>query len=156
LHVKPQLEILFWLEEPRRLCRAIKRFARLALQINTGPMSQAQATRIAAATGFLAVGLGAFGAHGLKSVFAQNGMAHVWETAVFYHFIHVVMLFVLAERTPFRAVVWWSFLIGILLFSGSLYLLAATNVHWLGVITPFGGVSFLVGWGCLILKSSRA
>ncbi|HKI68310.1 MAG TPA: DUF423 domain-containing protein, partial [Verrucomicrobiae bacterium] len=79
----------------------------------------------------------------------------VWETAVFYHFIHAVMLFVLAERKPFPAVSWWSFLVGVVLFSGSLYLLAATNVHWLGAITPVGGVSFLVGWGSLIFKSSR-
>ena len=77
------------------------------------------AARIAATMGLLAVALGAFGAHALKALLAQNGMAHVWETAVFYHFIHAVMLFVLAERKLFPAVAWWSFLIGILLFSGS-------------------------------------
>ncbi|HTX22565.1 MAG TPA: DUF423 domain-containing protein [Candidatus Aquilonibacter sp.] len=117
-------------------------------------MNQTLATRIAAAAGFLAVASGAFGAHALKHRLAQNGMAGVWETAVFYHFIHAVMLFVLAERKPFPAVAWWSFLIGICFFSGSLYLLAATNVLWLGAITPIGGVSFLVGWGWLIFKSS--
>jgi uncharacterized membrane protein YgdD (TMEM256/DUF423 family) len=117
-------------------------------------MNSTLVTRIAATMGFLAVALGAFGAHGLKTLLAQNGMTHVWETAVFYHFIHTVMLFVLAERKPFPAVAWWSFLIGIFLFSGSLYLLAATDVHWLGAITPFGGVSFLVGWVWLIFKSS--
>jgi uncharacterized membrane protein YgdD (TMEM256/DUF423 family) len=119
-------------------------------------MNQTLAARIAAATGFLAVALGAFGAPALKTLLAQNGMAHVWEMAAFYHFIHAVMLFVLAERKPFPAVAWWSFLTGIFLFSGSLYLLAATNAHWLGVITPFGGVSFLVGWAWLIFKSTRA
>jgi uncharacterized membrane protein YgdD (TMEM256/DUF423 family) len=118
-------------------------------------MNQALASRIAAAMGFLAVALGAFGAHGLKELFAQNGMAGVWEKAVFYHFIHAVMLFVLAERKPFPAVAWWSFLAGICLFSGSLYLLAVTNVLWLGAITPVGGVSFLVGWGWLVFKSAR-
>jgi len=117
-------------------------------------MNQTSATRIAAAAGFLAVAFGAFGAHALKHLLAQNGMAGVWETAVFYHFIHAVMLFVLAERKPFPAVAWWSFLIGIFFFSGSLYLLAATNVLWLGAITPIGGVSFLVGWGWLVFKSS--
>lgn len=117
-------------------------------------MNQTLATRIAAAMGLLAVALGAFGAHGLQTLLAQNGMAHVWETAVFYHFIHAVMLFVLAERKPFPAVAWWSFLVGIFFFSGSLYLLAATDVHWLGVITPFGGLSFLFGWAWLIFKSS--
>ncbi|HVU07314.1 MAG TPA: DUF423 domain-containing protein [Verrucomicrobiae bacterium] len=112
------------------------------------------ASRIAAAMGLLAVALGAFGAHGMKDLLAQNGMAHVWETAVFYHFIHTVMLFVLAERKSFPKVAWWGFLIGILLFSGSLYLLAATNARWLSAITPFGGVSFIVGWIGLIFKSS--
>ena len=118
-------------------------------------MNQTLAVRIAAAMGFLAVALGAFGAHGLKELFAQNGMAGVWEKAVFYHFIHAVMLFVLAERKPFPAVAWWGFLIGIFLFCGSLYLLAVTNAHWLGAVTPFGGVSFLVGWGCLALHAAR-
>jgi uncharacterized membrane protein YgdD (TMEM256/DUF423 family) len=118
-------------------------------------MNQTLATRIAAAIGFLAVALGAFGAHGLKDLLAQNGMADIWETAVFYHFIHAVMLFVLAERKPFPAVSWWSFLIGIFFFSGSLYLLAVTNVLWLGAVTPIGGVSFLLGWGWLVFKSVR-
>jgi len=118
-------------------------------------MNQTLASRVAATMGFLAVALGAFGAHGLKELFAQNGMAGVWEKAVFYHFIHAVMLFVLAERKPFPAVAWWSFLIGIIFFSGSLYLLAVTNVLWLGAVTPVGGVSFLVGWACLVFKSAR-
>ena len=107
------------------------------------------ATRIAAILGFLAVALGAFGAHGLKELLAQNGATSIWEKAVFYHFIHAVMLFVLADRQPFPKVAWWSFFIGILFFSGSLYLLAVMNVRWLGAITPFGGVSFLVGWASL-------
>jgi uncharacterized membrane protein YgdD (TMEM256/DUF423 family) len=118
-------------------------------------MNQTLATRIAAATGFLAVALGAFGAHGLKALLAQNGMAAIWEKAVFYHFIHGVMLFVLAERKPFPTVTWWSFLTGICFFSGSLYLLALTNALWLGAITPIGGLSFLFGWTWLVLKPSR-
>ena len=118
-------------------------------------MSSMLATRNAAAMGLLAVVLGAFGAHGLKDLLAQNGTAGIWEQAVFYHFIHAVMLFVLAERKPFPAAAWWSFLIGIFSFSGSLYLLAVTNTHWLGAITPIGGVSFLVGWTCLIISAGR-
>jgi uncharacterized membrane protein YgdD (TMEM256/DUF423 family) len=118
-------------------------------------MTSTLATRIAAATGLLAVALGAFGAHGLKELLAQNGTTAIWEKAVLYHFIHAVMLFVLAERKPFPAVAWWSFLSGIFFFSGSLYLLAVTNVHWLGAVTPLGGVSFLVGWAWLVFKSSR-
>ena len=117
-------------------------------------MNQTSATRIAAAAGFLAVALGAFGAHGLKTVLAQNGTAAIWGKAVFYHFIHAVMLFVLADRKPFPAVAWWSFLIGIFFFSGSLYLLAVTNALWLGAVTPVGGVSFLVGWAWLIVKAA--
>jgi uncharacterized membrane protein YgdD (TMEM256/DUF423 family) len=116
-------------------------------------MSITIALRVSAALGFLAVGLGAFGAHGLKHVLAQNQTAAIWEKAVFYHFIHVVMLFVLASRPRLPAGPWFAFLIGIVLFSGSLYVLAATNLKWLGAITPLGGVSFLVGWLWLAIKS---
>ena len=112
-------------------------------------------TRIAAATGFLAVALGAFGAHGLKDILAQNGTAAVWEKAVFYHFIHAVMLFLIAGRKPFAAGAWWSFLAGILIFSGSLYLLAVTNLKWLGAVTPVGGLSFLVGWAWLLASAGK-
>ncbi|HEV2327530.1 MAG TPA: DUF423 domain-containing protein [Verrucomicrobiae bacterium] len=102
--------------------------------------------------GFLAVILGAFGAHSIKTVLAQNGTAAIWEKAAFYHFIHAVMLFVVAGRKPFQAGPWWCFFIGIFLFSGSLYLLAATNILRLGAITPVGGVCFLVGWAWLLFK----
>lgn len=115
-------------------------------------MNSVTASRIAAVAGLLAVALGAFGAHGLRNILAQTHMADVWQKAVFYHFIHAVMLFVLADRKPFPTVAWWGFLAGIVIFSGSLYLLAATNVYWLGAITPVGGVSFLVGWTCLVLN----
>ena len=118
-------------------------------------MTPTLATRIAAAMGLLAVLLGAFGARGLKDLLVQNGTAALWEKAVFYHFIHAVMLFVLAERKTFPRVAWWSFLIGIFVFSGSLYLLAVTNAHWLGGVTPVGGVSFLFGWTCLIISAGR-
>jgi uncharacterized membrane protein YgdD (TMEM256/DUF423 family) len=102
--------------------------------------------RIAAASGALAVALGAFGAHGLQGLLAQNGTAAIWEKAVFYHFIHTVMLFALAQRQPLNAGPWWCFLAGIVIFSGSLYLLAVTNLRWLGIITPVGGASFITGW----------
>lgn len=101
--------------------------------------------------GFLAVALGAFGAHGLKDVLARNQTAAIWEKAVLYHFIHAVMLFIIAGRTPLHTGPWVSFLVGIVIFSGSLYVLAFTNVRWLGAITPFGGLSFLVGWAWLVL-----
>jgi uncharacterized membrane protein YgdD (TMEM256/DUF423 family) len=119
-------------------------------------MSGTAATRIAAATGFLAVALGAFGAHGLKDILAQNGTAAIWEKAVFYHFIHAVMLFLISGRKPFIAGAWWCFLAGIVIFSGSLYLLAVTNAHWFGAITPFGGASFLAGWACLFFNAAKS
>jgi uncharacterized membrane protein YgdD (TMEM256/DUF423 family) len=112
-------------------------------------------TRVAAAAGFLAVALGAFGAHGLKSILGQNGTTAVWEKAVFYHFVHAVMLFVIAGRKPFVAVSWWSFLMGIVIFSGSLYLLAVTNWRWLGAVTPVGGLSFLIGWAWLFCSGTK-
>ena len=109
-------------------------------------MNERTAARIAAVFGALAVGLGAFGAHGLKGILMRNDTAGIWQTAVFYHFIHAVMLYVLSGSRPTRYGPWYSFLAGILIFSGSLYVLALTNVRWLGAITPLGGVSFIVGW----------
>jgi uncharacterized membrane protein YgdD (TMEM256/DUF423 family) len=109
-------------------------------------------SRLAAITGLLAVVLGAFGAHGLKDLLGHNGTVAIWEKAVFYHFIHAVMLFILAERKNVPRLTWWSFFAGILIFSGSLYLLAVTDARWLGAITPIGGVAFIIGWVCLILK----
>ena len=96
--------------------------------------------------GALAVALGAFGAHSLRGLLEQNGRTAVWEKAVFYHFIHAVMLFVLAMRNPFPRVPWYCFLGGIVIFSGSLYALALTDIAKLGAITPIGGISFIVGW----------
>jgi uncharacterized membrane protein YgdD (TMEM256/DUF423 family) len=118
-------------------------------------MTNATALRISAAAGFLAVISGAFGAHGLKEILAQNGTTAIWEKAVFYHFIHAVMLFVIAGRKPFPAGAWWCFFAGIVIFSGSLYLLAFTNVKWLGAITPIGGVAFLAGWGWLFWERGK-
>src|SRR5215475_8883531 len=109
-------------------------------------MTNSTAVRIAAVFGLLGVILGAFGAHGLKEVLARNETATIWEKAVFYHLVHAVMLFILGGRVPLPSGPWLSFLAGIVLFSGSLYLLALTKIHWLGAITPFGGLSFLVGW----------
>ncbi len=118
-------------------------------------MTNSTALRIAGVLGFLAVALGAFGAHGLKDLLAQNGTAAIWEKAVLYHFVHAVMLFLIANRTPVQNGPWLSFLVGIVLFSGSLYLLAVTNLKWLGAITPFGGLSFLLGWAWLVFAPLR-
>jgi uncharacterized membrane protein YgdD (TMEM256/DUF423 family) len=115
-------------------------------------MNNSRAMRIAALMGLLAVALGAFGAHALRDVLARTPTsAALWEKAVFYHFIHAVMLFVLATRNPLPRLPWFSFLIGIILFSGSLYLYAATGARWLVALTPIGGVCFMVGWVCLLI-----
>lgn len=116
-------------------------------------MDTVLAGRIAAVLGALAVALGAFGAHGLKSTLARHGTEDHWQTAVFYHFIHAVVLLVLARQSPLRRGPWLCFVAGIALFSGSLYLLALTNARWLGLITPLGGLSLLAGWlwlACLL------
>src|SRR5262245_26625173 len=118
-------------------------------------MTNILAIRIAALMGFLAVAFGAFGAHGLKELLTQNGTVAIWEKAVLYHFIHTIMLFVLALRRPVPSGPWLSFLAGILIFSGSLYLLAVTNMKWLGAITPIGGLSFLAGWLWLLFSARR-
>ena len=114
-------------------------------------MTNSLAIRVAAALGVLAVALGAFGAHSLKPLLAENQTAAIWEKAVFYHFIHAVMLFILAGRAPLNLGPWLCFLLGIVIFSGSLYLLAVTNLRWLGAITPLGGISFIVGWVWLVI-----
>jgi uncharacterized membrane protein YgdD (TMEM256/DUF423 family) len=118
-------------------------------------MTAAQALRITAISGFLAVALGAFGAHGLKDILLQNGRVANWETAVLYHLVHTVVMLFITQRTPFKACQWWAFFAGILIFSGSLYILALTNMKWLGAITPFGGVSLLVGWATLAFQGEK-
>ena len=107
--------------------------------------------RIAAALCFLAVALGAFGAHSLKSTLETHGMLDVWNKAVLYHFVHAIALLVLALYGTINRGTWWLLFAGIFLFSGSLYLLALSNVRWLGAITPLGGLCFLAGWAWLII-----
>ena len=115
-------------------------------------MDSRTAFRVAAVLGFLAVALGAFGAHGLKLLLADQGTTEIWEKAVLYHFVHAIMLCLVASRVPLARGPWISFLLGILIFSGSLYLLAVSNVRWLGAVTPLGGVAFLIGWGWLFVS----
>src|SRR5205823_14837667 len=111
--------------------------------------------RIAAALCFLAVALGAFGAHSLRSTLELRGMMDVWNKAVFYHFIHAIALLVLALYGTVNRGAWWLFFAGIFLFSGSLYLMALTNLRWLGPVTPFGGLRLLVAGGCLIIAPPK-
>ena len=108
---------------------------------------------IGCVSAFLAVALGAFGAHGLKDRLAPEMLA-VFETGVRYQIYHALALLAVAwacTRWP-GAVVnasGWLFVAGTVIFSGSLYVLALSGVRWLGAITPFGGVAFLAGWLCL-------
>ena len=111
--------------------------------------------RIAAALCFLAVALGAFGAHWLKPTLEAHGLVDVWNKAVLYHFIHAIALFVLALFGNPNRGAWWSLLAGIIIFSGSLYLMAFTNARWLGAITPVGGLCFLAGWAWLAISPGK-
>lgn len=115
---------------------------------------------LAALCGFLGVALGAFGAHGLKDIL-EPAMLSVYQTGVHYQQIHALALLAIgiwqllkpARELSLAAV---FMLVGIVLFSGSLYLMTLTGIRALGIITPFGGVSWLVGWFWLGLAGWRA
>ena len=111
--------------------------------------------RVAATLCFLAVGLGAFGAHALKGTLEANGLTDVWNKAVLYQFVHALALLLLATLPGASRLACWLFLSGIIIFSGSLFILALTNIRWLGAITPIGGLCFLAGWLCLIIWPPR-
>jgi uncharacterized membrane protein YgdD (TMEM256/DUF423 family) len=113
--------------------------------------------RIAAALCFLAVALGAFGAHSLRSTLESRGMLDAWNKAVFYQFIHAIALLVLALYGTINRGACWLLFAGILLFSGSLYLLALIPQarDWLGPVTPVGGLCFLAGWAWLALAPPK-
>ena len=110
--------------------------------------------RIAAALCFLAVGLGAFGAHALKAMLQESGMLDVWNKAVLYHLVHAVALAALALHGAGNRVAYFLIAAGILFFSGSLYAMALIPQvrDWLGAITPIGGLCFLAGWACLVIS----
>jgi uncharacterized membrane protein YgdD (TMEM256/DUF423 family) len=112
---------------------------------------------IGAVAGFLGVALGAFGTHGLRSRLSPEMMG-AFESAVryqMYHALAIIMVGLILGRLDgwmFRAA-GWAFTVGIVLFSGSLYLLALTGVTILGAVTPLGGLAFLVGWGLLVVAA---
>ena len=109
---------------------------------------------LAAVSGMLAVALGAFGAHALKQRLDEYALG-VFETAVQYHFWHSLALLAVGvialgqPQIPLLRSSGWLFLLGIVVFSGSLYLLSLTGMRWLGAITPLGGLAFIAGWACL-------
>ncbi len=114
---------------------------------------------LAALFGFIGVALGAFGAHGLRTRLPPEMIA-VFETGVRYQMYHALALLVtsvIAARLSGSLIVaaGWLFAAGIVLFSGSLYLLAVTGAGRLGAVTPFGGAAFLLGWACLALAAAR-
>ncbi len=108
----------------------------------------------AAISGFLAVALGAFGAHGLEETLAANGREATFNTANLYHITHTLALLAVAwlagvSRGRFAAWAGIFMLLGIVLFSGSLYLLAIFNLSFMGAVAPLGGGSLLAGWLCI-------
>jgi len=117
-----------------------------------------------AVNGFLGVALGAFGAHGLKARLADVGDAarrlEWWQTASHYHLFHALALGILASwaaRAADRALLLSgsAMVTGIVLFSGSLYAMALTGQTGLGIVTPFGGLALLLGWGALLVSAVK-
>ncbi|MFC3152035.1 DUF423 domain-containing protein [Litoribrevibacter euphylliae] len=115
---------------------------------------------LAAISGFLAVALGAFGAHGLKTVLSPDMMA-VYQTGVLYHLTHSILWLVVSALSVFDPENPWlkrsavALAVGVVLFSGSLYLLTMTGLKTLGMITPVGGVSLLLGWLMLAIAGRK-
>ena len=108
---------------------------------------------------FVAVAAGAFGAHGLRQILSAEMLA-IWQTGVTYQIAHglgLLAIAALAPRLKSRLTAWagMAMLIGIVLFSGSLYALALSGVRILGAITPLGGIGFLLGWGMLAIAAYR-
>ena len=114
---------------------------------------------LGAVSAFLAVAAGAFGAHALRARLTPEMLA-VFETGARYQMYHALGLMAVAwavARWPGAAAVWagWLFVVGTVLFSGSLYALVLSGMRWLGAITPLGGVAFLAGWVCLAVAGRR-
>jgi uncharacterized membrane protein YgdD (TMEM256/DUF423 family) len=109
---------------------------------------------------FSAVAAGAFGAHAMRSRLPPDLLA-VFETAARYQMYHGIALLAVAWAAAqwpgaLTTAAGWLFVIGIVVFSGSLYLLSTTGIRWLGAITPLGGLAFLAGWLCLALAAFRS
>ena len=115
-------------------------------------MKNTRYIKLAAVLGFLAVAIGAFGAHGLEPLLTKYNRLETFETAVKYHFYHTFSILIvgllLAIEQENKKLVYsaHSFLAGIVIFSGSLYFMSLTNITWLGAVTPLGGLAFMLGW----------
>jgi uncharacterized membrane protein YgdD (TMEM256/DUF423 family) len=115
---------------------------------------------IASVSGAVSVMLGAFGAHAFKATLEASGRLETYETAVkyqFYHTIALLLIGVLMTRLESRSLDYAAIamIVGIIIFSGSLYILCMTGIKWLGAITPIGGVAMIVGWVLLFLAVYR-
>lgn len=121
-------------------------------------MTARLAATIGALLGAAGIILGAFGAHALRAHLEPRDL-ETFETAVRYQMYHAFGLFgaawLMSRNTPYAAPAAWAFIVGIALFSGSLYLLAATGQRWLGAVTPVGGLAFISGWVLLALAANR-
>jgi uncharacterized membrane protein YgdD (TMEM256/DUF423 family) len=117
------------------------------------------AATLGASLAGLAVGLGAFGAHALRAR-VDARMLEVFETAVRYQMYHALGLlgvaFLLSRQAPGAGAAGWSFLVGMLIFCGSLYVMVLTGHRWLGAVTPIGGVAFMIGWALLAWAAWRS
>jgi uncharacterized membrane protein YgdD (TMEM256/DUF423 family) len=119
-------------------------------------MERRAALMVAGATGFLGIALGAFGAHALKGLLEVHHAREIWNTAVLYHLVHAPVLLWLARCQVVLQIPFSFFALGILLFSGSLYLLAITGITWLGAITPIGGLLLMAGWAFIAWSGFRS
>ncbi|MCF8413690.1 MAG: DUF423 domain-containing protein [Melioribacteraceae bacterium] len=120
-------------------------------------MAKNQYLLISGIVGFLAVALGAFGAHGLKNII-EASLLETYKTGILYHLIHSAILFALAfnlNSNGFLKKSFWLILSGVVLFSGSLYLYALTQIKILVFITPIGGVTLLAGWLLIIIAGMK-
>ena len=114
---------------------------------------------VGAILGGLSVAAGAFGAHALRQKLSERAI-EIFQTGVHYQMYHALALLLVALLLSRAEVAQstlvaagFSFIIGVVIFSGSLYTLSLTNIKWLGAITPVGGVAFMVGWGCLAIAA---
>ncbi len=121
-------------------------------------MTKSTLIQIAGVLGFIAIGLGAMGAHALEGRLLSAGYLDEWKTAAQYHLLHSLALLAVAaipragSRTP---VCYWLWLVGTIIFSGTLYTICLTGISKLGMITPIGGLALMAGWLSLVIKPKQ-
>jgi len=123
-------------------------------------MTERHLVTVAAILLLIGVGAGAFGAHGLKRVLTPDMLA-IWQTAVLYQLVHGLGMLAVAAlsarfASPLMTLSGTLMLVGVILFSGSLYVLVLSGTKWLGAVTPIGGLAFIVAWGLVALAAWRS